>query len=185
MSKIKNWKLIKSNSIHKTKWIELLEDECVVDGKRITYTYTKRLDEGPTIIPEDSDGKLWMVKQYRHPIRKIVWQFPTEGKNEGESWKDAARRGLSEEIGKRAGKLIDLGWSYIDPGGLRQKTKYFLAQDLKEVDGDKHMEEEFEDLNARSFSMKEIEELIREGKIVDNWTFSGLFLLQRHKGKEK
>jgi len=92
--RLKKWLLISSKVIHKTSWIKVKADKCKVGKKVITYTYTKRIDEGPVIIPEAEKNTLYLVKQYRHPIKKIIWQFPAEGKYKHETWKKAAKRGI-------------------------------------------------------------------------------------------
>jgi hypothetical protein len=84
------WQILTSKVIHATNWIKLIEDKCLVSGHEITYTFTKKLDEGPLIIAEEA-GEIWLVKQYRHPIKKIVWQFPLEGKSNSESWEAAKK----------------------------------------------------------------------------------------------
>jgi ADP-ribose pyrophosphatase len=173
------WKVINSRIIHKTDWLEFKEDECLLpSNKKITYTYARRVDEGPIIIATEQNF-IWLVSQYRHPIKKCVWQFPAEGKKPGESWEQAAQRGLQEEIGKRANKLVDLGQYYPDPGSLQQKTHYFLATEL--INSKKQGDED--DLQKGLFSLKEINQMIDKGEIVDNWTLSGLYLYNRFYAK--
>jgi ADP-ribose pyrophosphatase YjhB (NUDIX family) len=141
------------------------------------------VDEGPLIIAETGEKKLWLVRQYRHPIKKIVWQFPSEGKQAGESWEAAARRGLAEELQLQAESLDDLGVFYSDPGGLEQKYHAYLARGLQEVVHDHALaneaESEVENLETAVFSRSEIEVLIDAGEICDNWTLAGLFLYDR------
>lgn len=184
MNKIQPWQTVKQNSIHKTPWIEIVADDCMAGEVSLTYTYTRRLDQGPVIIPETEDGKLWMVQQYRHPIKKIIWQFPAEGKPEDESWEAAARRGVAEELGLEVGELVRLGSLHPDPGGLDQVAEIFLASQLSDLD-DGPMETHddlVEELHQQAFSLKEIEELINRGEIIDGWTFSCLYLYKRFKG---
>jgi ADP-ribose pyrophosphatase len=180
---IKPWTVLSSEIIYETPWIQVIEDKCQVDDQVITYTRVNRRDEGPQIIAETADKKLFMVQQYRHPIHKIVWQFPAEGKTDQESWEDAAQRGLREEIGMSAEKLTDLGVFHPDPGLLDQTSHAFLAQGLtpNPTTEKVHLSnQEVEDLRVDSFTLSEIDELIEKGEICDGWTLSGLFLYQRY-----
>lgn len=178
------WKVLHSKIIHSTPWIQLIEDACDVDGKTVVYTYLKRVDEGPLVIPETANGKLWMVRQYRHPIKKVLWQFPVEGKLKDESWEEAAQRGLQEELQLSAGTLKNLGHYYPDPGSLDQKFMVFLAQDLLPVLTEHHHSStEVEDLEIASFSRNEIHQLIESGDIADNWTLAALYLYDRSRAK--
>ncbi len=182
-SNLDPWKIVDSKIIHSTPWIEIIEDNCLADNKELTYTYTRRVDEGPLIIAEDKNQKLWLVRQYRHPIKRIIWQFPAEGKYKDESWEEAAKRGLREELQFDAKNWHDLGQFFVDPGGLDQKYHAYLATDLSNVQIlDTHQNnDEVENLEIQSFSRKEIDYLITNGELCDNWTLSGLFLYDRYK----
>jgi ADP-ribose pyrophosphatase len=182
-TQLQPWKTLDSKIIHKTPWIELVEDECLVDNQKLTYTYTRRVDEGPLIIAEEKDQTIWLVRQYRHPIQKIIWQFPVEGKFPNESWAEAAKRGLKEELQLVATGWQNLGQFYVDPGGLSQKYQVYFASNLSKS-GDNtfnHSDEEIEHLEIQNFSRKEIDQLIDTGELCDNWTLAGLFLYDRYK----
>lgn len=175
------WTVSGTKIIHATSWIEIKEDACSADGKNFNYTYTRRIDEGPLIIAQAADQKLWLVQQYRHPIKKIVWQFPSEGKLAGESWQQAAERGLSEELQLVATDWKDLGTFYPDPGGLEQKYHAFMATGLSTAEKivQNHAEDEVEQLRIQAFTLTEIDQMISTGEICDNWTLAGLYLYQR------
>ncbi len=183
VSKLKPWQVVSTKVVHTTPWIEVVEDLCKIDATSLTYTYTRRVDEGPLIIAEAEDNKIWLVRQYRHAIKKIIWQFPVEGKLVAESWEAAAQRGLEEELGLHADRLVELGTFYPDPGGLEQKYKAFVATGLHPSTA-QHSDpnlDEVEQLEAGCFSLQEVEQLITEGEICDNWTLSGLFLYRRYR----
>ncbi|MEP7167497.1 MAG: NUDIX hydrolase [Candidatus Woesebacteria bacterium] len=182
-SDLRPWKVLDSKIIHSTPWLEVIEDKCLADDKELTYTFSRRIDEGPLIIAEEND-KLWLVRQYRHPIKKIIWQFPAEGKYKDESWEQAAKRGLKEELLFEAKTWHDLGQFYVDPGGLDQKYHAYIATDLTKIqfsESHQQNEDEVENLEIQSFSRSEIDDLIKAGELCDSWTLSGLFLYDRYK----
>jgi ADP-ribose pyrophosphatase len=182
-SSLQTWQVSSSKVIHKTPWIEIVEDTCLAAGQELIYTYTRRVDEGPLIIAEENDGSIWLVRQYRHPIKKILWQFPVEGKLPSESWQAAAERGLREEIKLDAQNWQDLGEFFPDPGGLQQKYRAYLAQNLSPAQNTEsfHLDGEVEELEINRFSRAEIDRLIDLGELADNWTLAGLFLYDRAK----
>lgn len=186
-TQLQPWKILDSKIIHKTPWVEIVEDTCLVDNQKLIYTYTRRVDEGPLIIAEEKDETIWLVRQYRHPIKKIIWQFPVEGKFIHESWEQAAKRGLKEELQLVATNWQNLGQFYVDPGGLSQKYQAHLASGLSKSVEDtfNHSNNEIENLEIQNFSRKEIDELIEKGEICDNWTLAGLFLYERYKQSRK
>ena len=179
---LKPWKVTKTTVIHKTPWMEFIEDQCESNGKTATYTYMNRTDQGPLIIPEADDRSLWMVRQYRHPIRKIIWQFPVEGKLKQESWEDAARRGLAEELHIAAQTIQYLGTSYPSPGDGAQAAQFYLAQGLSPLEHGvvPHDGSEIEELETRAFTRPEIDAMIDAGAICDSWTLTALFMYDRY-----
>jgi ADP-ribose pyrophosphatase len=186
-NKIKPWKVIKSKVIHKTSWNEIIEDTCLSNHTEFKYTYTKRIDEGPIIIPLENDGSIWLVRQYRHPIKKIIWQLPAEGKLSNESWIDAAKRGLKEELQLEAKQWVNLGQYFNDPGGLEQKYQLYLATDFVQNHEISTVmnNDDTEILQIKNFSRAEIDKMIESGDICDNWTLAGLYLLDRYRAANK
>lgn len=181
---LKPWQVVSSTIIHQTPWTEILEDQCLTeDNKQLTYTYSRRVDAGPMMIAEEADGRLWLVRQYRHPIKKIIWQFPAEGKFAHESWEQAAKRGLAEELHLEAKNSQDLGVVHVDPGGSDQAFHVFLATNLESLSPTEEAShlDEVEDLEIGCFSRKEIDDLITSGEFCDGWSLSSLFLYDRYK----
>lgn len=181
---LKPWQVVSTTTIHQTPWTEILEDQCLTENnKQLTYTYARRVDAGPMMIAEEADGRLWLVRQYRHPIKKIIWQFPAEGKLSHETWEQAATRGLVEELQIAAKNLQDLGLVHLDPGGSDQAFHVFLATEiipLSSFENSAH-QDEVEDLEIGCFSRKEIDSLITSGEFCDSWSLSCLFLYDRYK----
>ena len=180
---IKPWKTLKSTVVHETPWIAIKEDVCQVEDTTLTYTYTHRKDQGPLIIAEEADGRLWLVRQYRHPIKKIIWQFPAEGKLPNETWEAAAQRGIEEELGKHAQTITRLSQLYPDPGGLEQMTYIFVASNLQDTTSTNHHTtgNEVEDLEIKAFTLEEIDQLLEKGEICDGWTVAALYMYLRFK----
>ncbi len=162
--------------------MEFIEDQCESNGKTATYTYMNRTDQGPLIIPQADDGSLWMVRQYRHPIRKIIWQFPVECKLKEESWEAAAHRGLAEELHLQAKTIKYLCTFYLSPGDSTQKSQFFVAKNLSLLQKTTvHDETEIEELETRTFTRSEIDAMIDSGEICDSWTLTALFMYDRYK----
>lgn len=177
------WQTLSSKTLHQTPWLSVIEDEYRVNDHQSTYTYIKRLNSCD-VIAETEDGKLYLVQQYRYPIKKAVWQFPAEGIEDHESWQKCAERCLQEEVGFEAEKWQELGEIYTDPGTLDQVTRWYLATDLSKTDIKskiKTEQSEFEQLQVKAFSLAEIEQMISDGVIADNWTLAGIYLYQKYK----
>ena len=127
------------------------------------------------IIPRTDAGKYILVRQYRFPLEKHIWEFPAGGKEPGETFPHAAARELMEEIEMRPGKLKKLLEFYPTPGVSGEKMHVFLASELTPAIAQKDEDEDFE---LGVFSLREIGAMIRKGKIVDGKTLIGYFYLK-------
>ncbi len=132
------------------------------------------------IIPRTDAGKYILVRQYRFPLEKHLWEFPAGGKEPGETFPQAAKRELMEEIGMRPGKLVKLLEFYPTPGVSGEKMHVFLASRLKPAVAPKDEDEDFE---LGTFSLPEIGRMIRRGEIVDGKTLIGFFYLKKPKNR--
>jgi ADP-ribose pyrophosphatase len=132
------------------------------------------------IIPRTRDGKYILVRQYRFPLEKHLWEFPAGGREPGETISHAATRELMEEIEMRPGKLEKLLEFYPTPGVSGEKMHVFLACGLKPAVAQKDEDEDFE---LGTFSLSEIGRMIDRGEIVDGKTLIGFFYLNRSRNR--
>ena len=128
------------------------------------------------MIPRTATGKYILVRQYRFPLEKYLWEFPAGGREPGETFSHAASRELTEEIGMMPGKLKKLLAFYPTPGVSGEKMHVFLAWRLKPALAQKDEDEDFE---LGTFSIPEIGRMIRRGEIVDGKTLIGFFYLKK------
>ena len=82
----------------------------------------------------DDDDRLMMIFQYRHPLRRRLWELPAGLLDvAGEDPRETAKRELAEETGLAAAEwavLIDVAPS---PGFSDESVRVFLARGLREV----------------------------------------------------
>ena len=93
------------------------------------------------------DGKVvYMVRQPREPVGEAALLELPAGKldKEGETPLEAARRELSEEIGKAACDWRELKSFYTSPGFATERCHLFLATELYEEPGEPEAEERIE-----------------------------------------
>jgi ADP-ribose pyrophosphatase len=135
---------------------------------------------GSTVVmPVDEKRRVLLVRQYRLPAMKYLWELPAGRIDPGENALQAAKRELREETGCRAKKFIKLAEFYPSPGFLAEKMTIYLA---KEVTVGQAEPMEDERIQTRWFTAKEIDELIRSRKILDAKTMIGFLRWQRYLG---
>jgi len=128
------------------------------------------------MLAVDDRKRILMVRQYRLPARRYLWELPAGSMDEGETPLQTAKRELTEETGYRAKQWTKLATFYPSPGFLDEKMTIFLAAGLTEGTAEPMEDERIE---TRWFTAKGIEEAIRAGKILDAKTMIGYFNWKR------
>ena len=68
------------------------------------------------LIPVKDDGQVVMIRQYRHALRRDIWELPAGNVDDGETAEAAAARECEEEIGLVPTRIDRLGSFYPTPG---------------------------------------------------------------------
>jgi ADP-ribose diphosphatase len=133
------------------------------------------------IIPVTDSGDLLLVRQYRHPIGRTVWELPAGTLKPGEAIEHAAIRECHEETGLIPGRVQLLGSFYPTPGFCDEVMHFFKVTGLRKPGpGDEDaQQDDDEDIEARPIDRAQIERMIAAGEIVDMKTIAGLALLGR------
>ncbi len=156
------------------------EDEIErADGSEGIYGVVEKPDFA-LVIPEDRDGGLWLVEQYRYPVSGRYWEFPqgTWETRERVEPAELARGELAEETGLRAGTLTHLGHLFQAYGYSSQGFDVWLATDLSEGELDRAPSEQ--DMRHRRFARADWERMLADGTIKDAGSIAayGLLLLR-------
>jgi ADP-ribose pyrophosphatase len=168
-------KLISSEERYRTPIFWVTEDRAVdPDGFEI-HRHIVQHRGSAVMMPVDRKGRVLLVRQYRLPARKSMWELPAGRLDEGEKPLPAAKRELEEETGYRARKWKKLISFYPSPGYASEKMTIYLATDL--IEG-RATPMEDERIECRWFTAKEIRAMIRTGRIADAKTIVG-FLMWR------
>ena len=128
------------------------------------------------ILAVDEKKRILLVKQYRLPAGKSLWELPAGKIDAGETALQAAKRELREETGYAAKTWTKLASYWASPGFLQEKMTIYLATDLKAGTATPMEDERIE---ARWFGSKEMDELIRTVKLDDGKTLIGYLTWKR------
>lgn len=123
----------------------------------------------------DGVDHICLVNQYRHAIKKVLWEIPAGLTDiEGEGDLHAAKRELAEEAGLGARQwdvLVDL---YTTPGASTEGLRVFLARDIYDNPIDFQREDEEKDMEAVWISLDNAYRALCEGKIHNPSTVVGV-----------
>jgi 8-oxo-dGDP phosphatase len=91
----------------------------------------------------DEDERVLLLHQYRHPVRRELWEPPAGLLDvDGEDAQAAAARELLEEADLRAARWDVLVDYFTTPGASNEALRVFLARDLSEVpEAERHARE--------------------------------------------
>lgn len=132
------------------------------------------LSDGVVILPLVSKNKIVLIKQYRFPIKKEIWELPAGRLEKDEEPKERAKKELEEETGFRVGKLEKIGKFYLSPGISSTSLFFFRATKLKP--GKPKFEKGELIREIKPFSLKEVLRMIKTKKIVDMKTILSILL---------
>jgi 8-oxo-dGTP pyrophosphatase MutT (NUDIX family) len=86
------------------------------------------------IVALDGADQVLLLRQYRHPVRTILWEIPAGLLDvAGEPPLAAARRELHEEGAVTAERWDLLADAFTSPGSSDEAIRIFLARDLQPV----------------------------------------------------
>jgi ADP-ribose pyrophosphatase len=166
-------KIISSEEKLRTSVFHVTEDHAVdPDGFEIRRAIVQH-GGSAVMLAADDRKRVLLVRQYRLPARQSLWELPAGRLDPGETPLKAARRELQEETGYRAKKWKKLVSFYPSPGFLAERMTVFLATEL--TAGEPHNMED-ERIRAEWFTRKEMEEMIRRGRIIDGKTILGYLM---------
>ena len=117
------------------------------------------------VLPIDSEGNVYLVRQFRAPIDQILLEIPA-GKLDhvNEDRFLAAKRELEEETGLTANSWLHLCDTFTTAGFSNEKISLYLARDL--VFGESRPDED-EFLNVVKMPFEEAFNMVMRGEIRD------------------
>ena len=147
----------------------------LANGQAITVDVVRH-PKSVVLVPIPETGHVILVKQYRYAVNADLWELPAGSVDEGETPDQAARRECHEEIGLVPTTVVRLSAMYPTPGYCDEEMVFFRCSGLEKTDEPAHADED-EDIEARTFEVREARDMIRRGEIVDMKTVVGLALI--------
>lgn len=169
-------KLISSVEKYKNSLFTVTEDVAVdPDGFEIKRGIVQHRGSA-VMMAVDERKRILLVRQYRLPARRSLWELPAGRLDEGETPLKAAKRELKEETGYRARTWKSMVSFYPSPGYVGERMTIYLATDLTAGESEPMEDERIE---TRWFPAREVEKMILDGEIIDAKTMIGYFLWRR------
>jgi ADP-ribose pyrophosphatase len=166
MDRHSRWKTLASREAYKAEpWVRVLDESLELPGGRIVPSYHRvLLPDYSMIFPVLEDGRVLMIRSYRHGPGEVVLGFPGGGIDAGETPEDAAKRELREETGHAAEQWISLGAGLTGANVRGAKCHMYLAFGCRKIaepnSGD------LEEQELLSLSREELAAYLQENRFV-------------------
>ena len=159
---------------------DVVREVVELPGEDGPTSVTRDLQRHPgavTVLALDDDEHVLFVKQYRHPVRRELWELPAGLLDvAGEPPLTAAQRELAEEADLRAERWdVVVDW-FNSPGGSSEANRIYLARGLSAVPAEERhtREDEERDMVPVRVPLAEAVEAVLAGRLGNPGTVIGV-----------
>src|SRR5574344_404340 len=178
-NRIHHEETIKSETIYDGRIIKVRVD--TVELSNMSYSKREIVEHqrAVSLVAITENQEIYLVKQYRKAVDKVIYEIPAGLVDGNESLQDAAKREAQEEIGMKPNNLELLVESYSSPGFTDEIFSVFLATDLEESKLDQDDDEYVEPVLV---PLKDALEMVENFEIMDAKTIIGILYAARKYG---
>jgi ADP-ribose diphosphatase len=165
-----------SEQVFKGKVFSVDRDRVTLPNGREVTLEVVRHPQSVVLVPVPEPGHVILVRQYRHAVNANLWELPAGSLDRGETPEQAATRECHEEVGLVPQTVVRLAALYPTPGYCDEEMIFFRLSSLEQPTTDAAQDED-EDIEVKTFELREAREMVRRGEIVDMKTVVGLALI--------
>ena len=166
---------VRSEQVYRGKFLDVRRDQIrLPDGGAAQREYIVH-PGAAMVVPLLDDGRLVVERQWRHPMGRVMLEFPAGKIDAGETPFECAARELAEETGYRAAEWARAGILHNAIAYSDEGIEVWFARGLRL--GQRHLDAgEF--LDVAAMSQDELEAAAERGELTDAKTLIGLLWLQ-------
>ena len=154
-----------------------VRQERVVEPGGVTVSRDVVTHPGSVVlVPVFPDGRLLLVRQYRHAVGTFLWELVAGRIEPGEAPLVAAQRELTEETGYTARRFRKLLEIFPTPGFVSERMLIYAAEGLTAGAARPEADER---IISRHFTPVQLESMIRAGSLRDAKSIAGILYYLR------
>ena len=159
------WTVLESEYLHRDRWFNVRREKCLTpSGKLVEPYYVYDFPTWVSALALTEEGKVILVKQYRHAIGEVCIELPGGCVDDTDKSLEAAMaRELSEETGYTFSEIKHLGKISANTSTNSNWLHMFLAKGGK-LTGKQKLDEN-EEIQVVIVTPEELKKMIRENSI--------------------
>lgn len=179
------WKILSSEYLFKDLWFTVRKDTCETPmGKIIDPYYVYEFPTWVAAVPVTEDGRIVMVRQYRHALGEVCIEIPGGCVDDTDNNpQEAIARELLEETGYSFSSFEYLGKISANPSSNNNLLHMFLARGGKKV-ADQKLDAN-EEIEVVYLTIDELKQLLKENKIIQAMHVSCMLYALERMGQVK
>jgi len=164
-------RVVKSKMVFRGNVFGVRRDEVVEPGGVRAIREVITHPGSVVVLPVLEDGRILMIRQYRHATRQYLWELVAGRIDEGETVKKAAARELKEETGYKARRFREFLDMFPTPGFLEERMHLLLAEGLTEGEAEPEADEK---IISHAYRVEELKQMMKNGKLRDGKSIAGI-----------
>lgn len=174
------WETLAAREVYENPWIQLTEFQVKNPaGNPGIYGVVHFKSIAVGVVPYQ-DGCIWLVGQYRYPLKRFSWEIPEGGGSFEVSPLETAKRELKEETGMTAANYQKIVEMHLSNSVSDELGVVYLARELSQGEAEP---EETEELYIRKVSLETAFEEVEKGVITDSLSVGAIYKLMLMKMK--
>jgi len=162
------WKTLSSEYLFNDRWFKVRKEKCLTpSGKVVDPYYVYDFPTWVAAVPVTTDGRIVMVRQYRHALGDVFLEIPGGCVDDTDKdYETAIARELNEETGYSFSSYEYLGRISANASTNSNWLHMFLARGGEKTS--RQNLDENEEIEVVLLTLDELKELIRENKVAQS-----------------
>lgn len=159
-------------TVYSGKVIEVSIERVRLPNDSVAELEIVRHPGGAAVVALDEEGRVCLLRQFRHAADGWLWELPAGKIDRGEPPLATAQRELAEEAGVSAAQWRSLGDYFSSPGVFTEVVHLFLATQLSTLAAQPETHEVFE---VHWLALDAVVAMANSGKLRDGKSLVGIF----------
>lgn len=165
---------LESRVIFRDELLGLREDTVATPADALITRKVVEYRRSVAVIALTADDKAILVRHFRYPVGRVLWDLPGGILERSETVMECARRELLEEAGYEARRYEQVLEFYPEPAFTDHMITIVLAEEA--APSAAHGAIELEISEVGTFDLQDTPRLIHERVIGSSWTIIGMML---------